>query len=224
MSKELVKKQEEEVQEVELVEEEPVDESLSWLSVDELACLTHFRDPKNYCRGGSTTVPIAPSVAEQLFTLYLAGKSLTEIRRLNHQYYLGQIVDAAVSGNWHIQRQQYLSELSARSADRLKQTAMECVDFMADQLSVTHKMHGDALKKYLQTGNPTDLGSFGSLSPTMYKSIFELLLKASGADRPQNNITIKGDMINTTAPVQKNVIKKTLAERTAEKKSLEKVS
>lgn len=174
-----------------------------WLSESEKYALDYFK--KNYCKGDVNSFPLAPSLQEKLFTLFLNGKSFAEIRKINPNLSLGQIVFAAVDGKWNQQRQEYLATLLEKSRQRLQQVACEGVSFVADQLSAAHKMYGDNLQRYLQSGNPADLGGFGVTTHKQYRDACELLLKLTGQDK-QSTINNKGEILHThvVSPSQDN--------------------
>jgi hypothetical protein len=186
----------------ELVTSQPVKEIVvsdpnEWLSDVEKSELELFR--KNLCKGPSRNFPVAQSTATQLFCLYLNGKTLPEIQALNPTLSMGQIVYAAVEGNWYKHRLDYLARLPDKAKLRLQQIACEAVDFMGDQLAAAHKMHGEAIQKYLQSGNSDDLGSFGINSIRQYREVLELLVKATG----QNNtstVNVKSEVVHSIAP------------------------
>jgi hypothetical protein len=196
---------------------EEVEDKLAWLSESERYALDYFR--ATYQKNGSRTFPLAQTLQEQLFSLYLNGKSLSEIRALNPQLMLGQIVDAAITGDWHQLRQDYLNEIQNRASVRLKQIACESVDFLADQMATAHKLQGDALKRYLQTGNPADLGGYGVGSIKQYKDVAELILKMTGQDKT-STLNIKGEISHTDRSVdgKQQSAGKTLAQLAKEKK------
>ena len=168
-----------------------------WLTPSEKYALTYFKE--SFQKGGASTYAIAPSVQAQLFTLYLNGRSLSEIRQLNHpSFSLGQIVHAAVEGKWYEQKAEYQSGLMQAARERLQQVGCESVKFLADSISAAHKQHGEALQKYLQSGNPADLGAFGIGSIRQYKEVLELLLKATGQDKTSTtNLNVKGEVLHT---------------------------
>jgi hypothetical protein len=163
--------------EAEIVE----DKTLAWLSESELYALQYFR--KKYKKDALNT-PIAPDVREQLFQLYLNGKSLSEIRNLNSGFSMGQVVDAAVTGDWNVLRQEYLVTVQERAQGRLRQIACESVDFIADHIAATHKFQGDKIRKYLQTGKVEDLDGINLGSLQQYKSLIDMLVKITGNDKP----------------------------------------
>src|ERR1017187_5168512 len=205
---------------------EKVDEKTSWLTESEKYALDYFQ--KNYQKGGASTYPIAPSSQVQLYALYLQGRTLSEIRQLNHpSFSLGQIVYSAVENDWEGQRKEYLAGLMGKARERLQQIGCEAVAFMGDTLAAAHKQHGESLQKYIQSGNPADLGAFGIGSIRQYKEVLELLLKASGQDKTSTtNLNVRGEVLhtaNTSSPsAPQSNTGKSLLELAADKKAREK--
>ena len=199
-----------------------VEDKLAWLSESERYALEYFQ--KSYQKGGASTYSIAPSVQAQLFGLYLNGRSLGEIRQLNHpSFSLGQIVDAAVQGDWYNQKLEYQSGLLQQARTRLEQIGCESVAFLADSLAAAHKLHGAALQKFLQTGNPADLGAFGVTSIRQYKEVAELILKMTGQDKT-STLNVKGEVKHTAVSGEGAGVSKgrTLKELAEAKKAKEK--
>jgi hypothetical protein len=209
---------------VNLAVREESEDKLAWLNPAEKYALEYFQS--NYQKGGASTYSIAPSVQAQLFGLYLNGRSLGEIRKLNHpSFSLGQIVSAAVENDWYNERKLYQSGLMQAARERLQQIGCESVGFLADSLAAAHKQHGQALQKYIQTGNPADLGAFGVGSIRQYKEIAELLLKITGQEKT-STLNVKGEVLHTStpsavAPVANNGLL-SLREMAAQKKAKEK--
>jgi hypothetical protein len=198
------------------------DDKTFWLTESERYALDYFN--KTFQKGGASTYPLAPTVQAQLFGLYLQGRSLGEIRQLNHPAFsLGQIVHAAIEGDWYRQKLEYQGNLLQAAKERLQQIGCESVQFLADSLAAAHKQHGEALQKYLQSGNAADLGAFGIGSIRQYKEVAELILKMTGQDKT-STLNVKGEVKCTTSPPvsqsepDRPLSLKELAER---KKSLE---
>lgn len=157
---------------------------LAWLAPPEREALQYFESNRH--KPGSRYASIATSVALQMFNLYLSGRSLREIWEQNRQAFsFGQVVHAAVEGRWDEHRQEYLQGLYSKAAQRADQVVGEGVQFVGDMMTAAHRLHGDALKKFIQTGNPADLGAFGISSVRQYKEAVELMLKLSGKDKIQ---------------------------------------
>lgn len=128
--------------------------------------------------------PLAPSVMAQLYQLHLNGKSCEEIARLNPNFSLGMIVRARVDGLWDEKREAHIAEMLEGVRERVQATQLEAVNFACDMMSAIHKLQGDKLKKYLQTGNPEELeGLGGNLNLKTYKEVIEILLKLTGSDK-----------------------------------------
>jgi hypothetical protein len=195
--------------------------SLTWLQPSEKFALEYFQ--RNFQKGGSSTYAIAPSVQANLFALYLNGRTLEEIRKLNHPAFsLGQIVAAAVEGDWYNQKKDYQSGLMLAAKERLQQIGCESVNFLADSLAAAHKQHGEALQKYMVSGNPSDLGAFAIGGIRQYKEVLELLLRATGQDKT-SNLNVKGSIEHSVAGEASSVVStssgpKGLLQLAAEKK------
>lgn len=134
----------------------------------------------------STHPALSPDLNAKLFRLFLNGKSTHEIHRINSQYSLGQIVDARIKGEWDRRSQEHLDELLTGVKLRVQQVTLETIDFFADLIAAANTMHGDAIKKYLQTRNPDDLGKLRIDSLDGYKKAIELFQKLTGQDKQSN--------------------------------------
>jgi len=156
-------------------------------------------------RGNSDTYPIAPDIADQMMQLYLQGRTLAEIRRLNTPFSLGQIVHAAVEGNWYLQRDAYASLTVARAKARAVIAAAEGIELAADMMAALKRLHGDNVARYLQTGDPIYLGSATSISTIrQLKEIGEVLMKLTGQEQKKTmggSVELKVSGSVTTVPL-----------------------
>ncbi len=119
----------------------------------------------------------------RLFEMFLQGKSCEEIAQYNPGISIGSIIRARVEYGWDQKKLEYVDKLYAETADRLKQTALESVNFIGDMMAATHKFHGEKLRRYLASGNVSDLPEEFTISSVKeYKSLIETLLKISGAE------------------------------------------
>jgi hypothetical protein len=139
---------------------------------------------------------LAPSVQERFFESFLAGMDCAEIRRLNPQFSLGQVVYACVTGKWHERKEDHIQKLLEGAKERVQQVSLESVDFISNLLTATHKQYGDAFKRYLQSGDDKELGEMNPRSIKQYKEIVELLMKVTGQDSSNKKIsgTIKHEV------------------------------
>lgn len=156
-----------------------VKEPTAELSVQEKFAYDYFVKNRGKTLG---TMPLSPSTQAQLFELFLNGVPFNEIRRMNPSYSLGQIIAAAVDNNWFAQRESHMSTLLNTVKDRVGQISLESVDFLSNLLSAAHKKHGDSLKRYLQTGNESELSGIALESLRSYREALELLMRLTGQD------------------------------------------
>lgn len=156
--------------------QEELRNNLEALSEEELKALKRFKEG----RAAGDTYPLAPLTQGKLFELFLNGKSPSEIQRLNPTFTLGQVVDAYIEGEWEKKRRTHVNRLLSRVRDRVVQVQSESVEFMADMLASAHKLHGDKLKRYLQSGNEKDLGDLKIENLEQYRKAADVLLKLTG--------------------------------------------
>lgn len=128
---------------------------------------------------------LSPTLAAQLYALFLQGKTSDEILRLNKGISLAQLTWARVEGEWDLQREEYQLDLFKNTRAMLQQSSLEAVRFLTDVLAVTHKKYGDAAKKYLQTGDEGELKGFEVNSLGQYKQLVEILQKLTGQENPR---------------------------------------
>jgi hypothetical protein len=161
-----------------------------WLTPAELFAYNQFL--LKYCKNGSNTFPIASGTKEGLFALFLNGKTIAEIRKLNPQFALGQIVNAAIEDNWYQTKEVYLETMVQRAKIRAIQATAEGLEFAADLVAALRKQHGDHIARFLQTGDINDLGAATSTTVIrQLKELTELLSKLTGADQ-NKRVTIQG--------------------------------
>jgi hypothetical protein len=155
----------------------------------------------NVWQGGNQNA-LAPSLNAKLFNLYLQGKSAEEIRRMNQAISLGQIVAAKVEGEWDERRDEHLDALIRETSRRSAQASMETIDFVCDLLAVANREHGDALRRYLQSGDAKELGDFKIDSIFNLKQTIEILQKLTGADKvTKSTVTVGGEITQRTETI-----------------------
>ncbi len=132
--------------------------------------------------------PLAPTLQAQLFELYLRGTTLEQIQRLNKHIQLGSIVRAFVEGDWYNRRLLYTEGVLDGIRLKVQQTFGEGADFLSDFLQVFHKLYGDKLKLFLQTGDESVLGDLKPTNLTQYRLVLDMLMNATGA---KNTTTVK---------------------------------
>ncbi len=135
---------------------------------------------------------VSPSTSSGFFELFLNGKSCEEIMRLNKGFSLGQIVRCRVEDEWDERRDRHMAELLEGARATVQQRQMEGIVFLTDYMSAFHKLFGDKMKKYMQTG---DVGEIQDLPFTFkqYKDILELMMKLTGQE---NNKKVQGEVVH----------------------------
>lgn len=133
-----------------------------------------------------TKPSLSPSLSTQLFQLFLNGYSCDEICEHHNKIYpIGQILEARVRDEWDRRRKEHLDQLYSKVFDRVKQTQFESVAFTSDLLAAAHKLYGQKIKTFLETGKEDDLGEAQGLIKSLdaYRKVAEMLLKLTGQDK-----------------------------------------
>lgn len=157
------------------------DKSNKELALEQAYQNLSLEESKAYERWQNSNEPtIAPSTQAKFFELFLAGKECQEIQRLNPTFSLGMIIQARLMGRWDERREQHLTSLLDGVRERVQQVTLESVNFIADMLSAANKLHGDKLKRFIQSGDEKDLDGLAVNSLKTYKETVELLMKMTG--------------------------------------------
>jgi len=128
-------------------------------------------------------------VSENLFAVFLQGRTLSEIRALRSEFGLGQIVHTAVANNWDTKARDYIALAGERAKARALITIAQGIDLAADMMGVMRKMHGDNMAMYMMTGDVTYLEK-ADQTPAQaikqLKEIVEALMKLTGQDQKRS--------------------------------------
>ena len=138
--------------------------------------------------------PISPYTAIKLFELFLAGKTCEDIRRLNPNFTLGQIVHARIDNEWDRRLKEHIESLYNNAAARISQVTLETALTLANLLSAKNKYYQDEVLLYLQTGKEEHLLKLGLGGLDGYKKLVEVMQKLTGTD---NAKTVKGEITHT---------------------------
>lgn len=154
---------------------------------------------------------LSPKTAAEFYELFVNGSTTEEIASLNPAFGLGIIVKARIDYSWDLKKEEYQVRLFETIKEKLQKTQLEAVDFSANSMAVFHKYWNSKFKRYLQTGNESELGEFKVNSFKLYKDIAENLLKLSGQDKKQ--VVNSGEIVHRIeAPVSKTISSKEAAE------------
>lgn len=146
-----------------------------------------------YIAGGKHQ--LAPDTAARFFELYLNGSSIDEIHRLNKAFPVEAIHIARVKYDWDTSKDLYILELQSSIKQKVLKAQIESTALMTDVLSAAYRMHGDKIKKYLQTGDESAVkGVFGVESIAQLLKVVDSLQKITGQS---NQIKVKTESHQT---------------------------
>lgn len=176
------------------VDAEPAPDPLAWLSPAERYAYDYFVARAR--KGGSETYPLSPEVNASLFEVYLRGRGVREIHALQkNRFSLGQVVHAAVEGEWPRRRQQLIEERLEEAKVRALQAATDGVEYVADGLAAAARLQRERVSRYLETGDPADLGT-ADFSVASVQKLAETLLKLTGQDRVTTQKTVHSGAVD----------------------------
>lgn len=158
---------------------------------------------ENYCNSGQPLLSIDTN--KKLYGLYLTGMTLKNILDLNPGLSIGVLLKARVDGRWDERRDVYLNELLGDMPTKIRQMASEALGFMTLQLAVAHKMHGEKMRLYLQTGDPNDLGELVPKNFRDYRSVIESISRLLDAGKSKGGESSSSPIVNVTASAGSSV-------------------
>lgn len=134
---------------------------------------------------------------------------MQEILAANQGMIAGQVLDARVRDNWDEKRRTYRDHLYGTVLQRVMQTQTEAVAFTSDLLAAAHRLYGPKLEKFIQSGDPNDLGVAEKLIQSLdaYRKVAETLLKLTMQDRDKHGASdIKWLAASPTQPIRPDEI------------------
>lgn len=137
--------------------------------------------------------PISPHTAVKLFELFLAGRSCEDIRRLNPQFTLGQIVHARIEHEWDRQLEEHLEGLYRNASSRLQQVQVETAVTLANILAAKNRIYQDRVLKFIQSGDEEHLRDLGLAGLDGYRKLIEALQKLTGQEGVR---TVKAEVVH----------------------------
>jgi hypothetical protein len=146
--------------------------------------------------------PIPLKSALNMYELFLNSYDCEEIHRLNGgKFSLGQVVDARIRYEWDKRKELQLQSLYGNIEQKVMQVKNQAVSYVADLLAAAHRLHGDKIKQFIQTGNLEDLGDLKITSIKDYREIINLLAvltqsaeEAKKASAPVKAVHIEGEV------------------------------
>lgn len=158
--------------------------------------------------------PIAASLAQSLYNLFLEGYSCLEISKQGKGLSEGDILYLRWKNKWDQSKSDYMIDLQNQVTGKLMKSKLEAVEFLTNQMSAIHKSNKEQTLKYLMSGLPEDMPKeLGKLNG--YRQIVELLQTVTGEDKVQklkidqkseSSIQIRSDS-NTDAKIINEILK-----------------
>ena len=174
---------------------EAAPDPLAWLNAAERYAYDYLA--ARLRKGGAETYPLAPSVAESLYLLFRQGKTLHEIWDLNRKWSFGQVVHAAVEGHWALRRSTEAATAVPRAKERAVLAAAEGIELTADMMAALSRLHRDNIARFIQSGNPEDLGpALSSTTLAQLGKLAELLMKLTGQEQTKK-VAVTGEVRHT---------------------------
>jgi len=139
----------------------------------------------------------SPQTVAQLFVLYCQGYDAAAIAAQNPNYgakALGMIARARLEYDWDEEKRRYLQGLMAKVRETVEKSTMEGVQFASDGMAVFHRLAGTKFRKYLQTGNPEDLGEFADMTFRQYRDFVGLLQTLTGQGQEKHKL--EGEIVH----------------------------
>jgi len=137
-----------------------------------------------------------------LFTLYMTGKTYTEISKIC-RVKKDMVLYMAAKMRWYEKRMEYLNDIQNNITKKITETRTESLNFIASLISMHHKYYGDAINDYLKTGDRTIIDGLDLKQLTQYFKSIEILEKIlnpsninrSGGSNTTVNINTPGGKI-----------------------------
>lgn len=129
----------------------------------------------NGCIGLETLVKDEHKV-NNLFALYMSGKTYTEISKIS-RVKKDVVLYMAAKMRWYEKRMEYLDDIQKNITKKVTETRVESLNFISSLINMHHKYYGDAINDYLRTGDRDIVESLDLKQLTQYFKSIELLEK-----------------------------------------------
>jgi hypothetical protein len=129
----------------------------------------------NGCVGLETLVKDDHKV-NNLFALYMSGKTYTEVSKIS-RVKKDMVLYMAAKMKWYEKRMEYLNDIQSNITKKITETKTESLNFIASLISMHHKYYGDAINQYLRTGDRDIIDGLDLKQLTQYFKSIEILEK-----------------------------------------------
>lgn len=129
---------------------------------------------------------VSRETSDEMYELYINGKNVDEIRRLNKGFSLGQIVHCKVRDSWDLRKEEHRQALQTEVAPRVMDAQLEAADFLGDMLAASVRLYSEPIKRFLQDGNKAHLKGTpleNGLSLKQLRDTIDTLRTVTGQDK-----------------------------------------
>lgn len=184
-------------------------------------------------------IGLQPVVADDhkvnsMFGLYMAGKNYLEISKIT-RVKKDIVLYMSAKMRWYEKRIDYLDSLQSNITEKIKNTQIQSLNFIADLIAFHHKFYGEQIDEYMRTGDKTIVANLDMKQLSQYFKSIEILEKILNPANVQRgkgssatiNINAAGAEIKADEdtieikPTSHGDILRQLAEEKAKKKSEE---
>jgi len=130
---------------------------------------------KHGCMGLETIVKDETKMAS-LFSLYMAGKTYTEIATIGGAK-KNIVLYLSAKMRWYEKRMEYLSDIEKNMTKKMTETRIESMNFITSLIGFHHKYYGDEINKYMATNDRTIIDGLDLKSLGQYFKSIEILEK-----------------------------------------------
>lgn len=135
-----------------------------------------------------------------MFGLYMAGKTYTEISRcLTTKKNLVLYMSAKM--NWYEKRMSHINDIQNSMTQKISDTRIQSLNFIADLINFHHKFYGEQIEEYMATGDSSKIANLDLKSLGQYFKSIEMLEKIlNPVNVTSGNSKKNGATININTP------------------------
>lgn len=137
---------------------------------------------------------LSPALSDELYELFLQGRTCEEIRKTKPALAFGAIVRARIDQLWDKRAADHQRELLQRVPVVVQQTQLESAEFISKLLMASHKMLEGQINDFLATGDKKHLsGTFlENITVKQYRDLLSTLVEATGQNQKKTVVHTGG--------------------------------
>lgn len=135
----------------------------------------------------------------QMFSLYMAGKTYTQISTsLGVKKRL--VLYMAAKMKWYEKRMSYINDIQNAMTQKISHTRVQSINFIADLINFHHKLYGEKIQEYMATGDEDKIANLDLKSLGQYFKSIEMLEKVVNPGNIRTPPVKGGTTVNVNAP------------------------